>query len=216
MKRILLTTFLLTIITAGCGENNKTKTDDQIEKARAMQNENDILCRQAAEKLTAIFGGELKAELTKALGEGGAVKAIDVCRLKAPKISQIFSINGVKIKRVAERYRNLDNRATVEQLQILAQFADRATAPEYIGQWIRTDSIETYHFYKPIYTEPFCLNCHGGLQTLAPGVIDAVRRNYPNDKATGFKAGELRGMFIVEIDWPEGRGYAEEIVDFQM
>ena len=175
--------------------------------------------------ITVIFGrcGGDKQEKTdsqleqaKALGQGGAVKAIEVCRVKAPKISQIFSINGVKIRRVAERYRNLDNRATTRQLEILAGFKDSLTAPKYVGEWTSSDSGETYHYYKPIYTQPLCLNCHGGLQTLSPGVIDAVRKYYPNDKATGFKVGELRGMFVVEIQWPTGKDYAEEIVDFEM
>jgi len=217
MKRFSLIALLfITVIFSGCDNNKQGKTDPQLEQAKALQNENDILCRQAADKLTVIFAGELKEELMKSLGEGSSVNAIEVCQIKAPKISQIFSINGVKIKRVAERYRNLDNRATAEQLEILAGFADTLTAPEFVGEWTRSDTSETYHYYKPIYTQPICLNCHGGLQTLSPGVIDAVRKHYPNDKATGFKVGELRGMFVVEIDWPTGEGYAEEIVDFEM
>ncbi|MBN1212088.1 MAG: DUF3365 domain-containing protein [candidate division Zixibacteria bacterium] len=217
MKGFSLSVLLfVTVIFIGCGGDQKGESDSQLEQAKALQNENDILCRQAADKLTVIFAGELKEELMKAMSTGGSVGAIEVCRIKAPKISQIFSINGVKIRRVAERYRNLDNRATVWQLEIMAEFKDTLTAPEFIGEWTRSDTAEVYHYYKPIYTQPICLNCHGGLQTLSPGVIDAVRKYYPNDKATGFKVGELRGMFMVEIEWPTGEGYAEEIVDFEM
>ena len=217
MKRFSLIVLLfITVIFGGCGGDKQEKPDSRLEQAKALQNENDTLCREAADKLTVIFAGEVKDELTKALGQGGAVNAIEVCRVKAPKISQIFSINGVKIRRVAERYRNLDNRATTRQLEILDGFKDSLTAPKYVGEWTSSDSGETYHYYKPIYTQPLCLNCHGGLQTLSPGVIDAVRKYYPNDKATGFKVGELRGMFVVEIQWPTGKDYAEEIVDFEM
>ena len=201
MKRFSLIVLLfIAVIIAGCGGDEQGETDPQIEQAKALQSENDLLCRRAAEKLTVIFAGELKEELMNAMSVGGSVSAIEVCQVKAPKISQIFSINGVKIKRVAERFRNLDNRATVRQLEIMADFKDTLTAPEYIGEWTRSDTAEVYHYYKPIYTQPICLNCHGGLQTLSPGVIDAVRKYYPNDKATGFKVGELRGMFVVEIE----------------
>ena len=218
MKRfITLVLFTLGILTGGCGgDKDQTESDEQLKQAQTLLNENDLLCRTAGEKLTSIFSRELKGELMTAMAQGGSVKAIDICRYKAPKISQIFSINGVKIGRVSDKYRNLDNRATLKEIEVLKQFEDTLTAPDYVGEWSRSDSTETYHYYKPIYTQPICLNCHGGLQTLSPGVIDAVRKHYPNDKATGFKVGELRGMFVVEIDWPTGKNYAEEIRAFEL
>ncbi|MFZ5979456.1 MAG: Tll0287-like domain-containing protein [Candidatus Zixiibacteriota bacterium] len=217
MRRII-TFILLTIgiISISCGNKDQSESDEQLRLAQALQNENDLLCREAADKLTTIFSRELKGELMSAMSQGGAVKAIDICRYQAPKISRIFSINGVKIARVAERYRNLDNRATLKEIEIMKKFEDTLTTPEYLGEWTHSDSAETYHYYKPIYTQPICLNCHGGLQTLSPGVIDAVRKHYPSDKATGFKVGELRGIFVVEIAWPVGKAYAEEIRAFEL
>lgn len=214
---ITLALFTMVIMTTGCGGgSDQTESDEQLKQAQALLNENDLLCREAADKLTTIFSRELKGELMTAMSQGGSVKAIDICRFKAPKISQIFSINGVKIGRVAEKYRNLDNRATLKEIEILNKFEDTLTAPTYIGEWTRSDTAEVYRYYKPIYTKPLCLNCHGGLQTLSPGVIDAVRKHYPNDKATGFKVDELRGMFVVEIEWPLGKDYAEEIRAFEL
>jgi hypothetical protein len=48
---------------------------------------------------------------------------------------------------------------------------------------------------KPIVTAPLCLTCHG--ETLAPGVAAAVESRYPQDRAVGFAAGDLRGAFHV-------------------
>ena len=51
---------------------------------------------------------------------------------------------------------------------------------------------------RAIPTEALCLTCHG--ETLAPELAAAIAREYPNDQATGFKLGELRGAF--RVVWP--------------
>ncbi len=48
----------------------------------------------------------------------------------------------------------------------------------------------------PTAAEP-CLMCHGS--GLDPALKAEIERLYPDDQATGFKAGELRGAFTVTI-----------------
>ena len=48
----------------------------------------------------------------------------------------------------------------------------------------------------PTAAEP-CLMCHGS--GLDPALKAEIDRLYPDDQATGFKAGELRGAFTVTI-----------------
>ena len=48
---------------------------------------------------------------------------------------------------------------------------------------------------KAIPTGEVCLKCHGS--NVAPDVKAAIGELYPEDQATGFKAGELRGAFSV-------------------
>jgi len=52
-------------------------------------------------------------------------------------------------------------------------------------------------FYRPIITGPVCLTCHGQANQLMPEVKTALAALYPNDKAIGFAAGELRGVWRV-------------------
>ena len=52
-------------------------------------------------------------------------------------------------------------------------------------------------YVEPIVTQPMCIACHG--ETLSPAVADAIGRLYPEDRATGFAAGDLRGVFWVEF-----------------
>ena len=45
--------------------------------------------------------------------------------------------------------------------------------------------------------QPMCLNCHGEKAVLAPGVQDALNKIYPDDKAVGYKEGDLRGAWHI-------------------
>ncbi len=42
-----------------------------------------------------------------------------------------------------------------------------------------------------------CLRCHGA--SIGPEIAARLRRDYPNDRATGFSAGDFRGLFWVEV-----------------
>ena len=50
------------------------------------------------------------------------------------------------------------------------------------------------------------------MQTLAPGVYQTIKKHYPMDKATGYTDGDLRGMYIVKVVWPEGKEFALKLL----
>ena len=52
-------------------------------------------------------------------------------------------------------------------------------------------------YVEPIMVQPMCLVCHG--EALQPGVAAQIDERYPEDRATGFKAGDFRGVFWVEF-----------------
>ena len=53
-------------------------------------------------------------------------------------------------------------------------------------------------FYKPIViNNEACLKCHGNVEGDLAKVIKAT---YPEDRATGYKMGDLRGMIAVTIE----------------
>lgn len=45
--------------------------------------------------------------------------------------------------------------------------------------------------------QPMCLTCHGA--DLAPDVQAAIAERYPDDRATGYRTGELRGVIWAEL-----------------
>ena len=42
-----------------------------------------------------------------------------------------------------------------------------------------------------------CTTCHG--ESISPGIASAIAERYPDDEATGFAVGDLRGVFWVEF-----------------
>ena len=171
------------------------------------------LIHAAAAELVDRFQKNLNSELMAAISTRQASGAIEVCRDIAPAVADSHSTGAWTIRRVSEKYRNPDNRATREELAILTGFADTAiTEPQFLLQMGRnTDSLPIWRYYQPIYTQQLCLNCHGGIQTLAPGVYQAVKKAYPEDKAVGYDSDQLRGMFVVETVWPDGEEFARQL-----
>ena len=52
-------------------------------------------------------------------------------------------------------------------------------------------------YVEPITVQPLCLACHGS--EIVPDVADRISELYPEDRATGFAVGDLRGVFWVEF-----------------
>jgi hypothetical protein len=154
--------------------------------------------------MSAELGTELKAELAKALAQSGPSAAIEVCRLRAPEIAARLSAHsGAKVSRTALRVRNPANAPDDLQRAVLEQFAaDLASGPvqpplEAAVEINRGGQIER-RYMRAIPTDALCLTCHG--TELAPDVKAAIAKAYPDDQATGFTTGQLRGAF--SVIWP--------------
>ncbi len=134
----------------------------------------------------------LSARLMTAMSDAGPAGAITVCQKEAAEIAKsVGEEHGVKIGRVGVRLRNQEN-----------------TAPDWAGPLTqaKTDSPTFVTLSSgdvaallPIKLQTQCVMCHGTSEQIAPVVQEQLARLYPNDRATGFAEGELRGWFWVEL-----------------
>jgi hypothetical protein len=53
---------------------------------------------------------------------------------------------------------------------------------------------------EPIVVQPMCVTCHGA--DVAPDLRAKIEELYPDDQATGYAAGDLRGIFWAELPRP--------------
>jgi hypothetical protein len=155
----------------------------------------------AGEDTAMARGAELlapfKKNLMQALQSGlqqGPADAISACRDKAPAVAAGLSVDGVLVGRASHRLRNPDNAVPEWVSPVLESWlAPGAQAAPVVvplpGN--RTGYIE------PIVTQPLCLTCHGS--SLAPEIAERIAADYPEDQATGFEVGDLRGVFWAEF-----------------
>mgnify|MGYP001413874653 CR=1 FL=1 len=105
------------------------------------------------------LGGQLKAELTNAIAEGGPMAAINVCYLRAPEIAaQLSQASGARVGRTALRVRNPSNAPDDLERTVLEQFAaDLGSGPidrplEAVFEIRRGDAVER-RYMRAIPTE---------------------------------------------------------------
>lgn len=152
--------------------------------------------QQEAVSLVKMFAGTLKPALKEAFQSGGPVHAIEVCSKKAPEIArQLSRESGWQIKRVSLKARNSSTAVPDEWEQgILEEFDVRQRDGESVDQLFYAESRDDrFRFMKAQPVEALCLNCHGA--ALSPGVEQALNKYYPNDKATNYSLGQVRGAF---------------------
>lgn len=147
------------------------------------------------------FMETLQGELQAAMKAGGPTKAIEVCNTKAPTIAQdVSKAKGFRIARTSLKTRNPDNAPDAWERKVLEDFEARKRAGEdptklERQEVVTADGKQTFRYMKAIPTAELCLNCHG--EKLDPKVSATLKRLYPKDQATGFKAGDLRGAFTI-------------------
>lgn len=156
-----------------------------------------------AKQATAAYAGALKAELLAAMKSDGPLHAMDVCNTRAKAIGNEVSIEyGAQLSRVSTRNRSPDNAPNEWQSIVLESFEERKQAGETFDtlSWyetVETDSVAEFRFMKAIPTGGLCLQCHG--KDIIPAVTEKLAELYPEDKATGFGLGDIRGAFVVTL-----------------
>lgn len=136
------------------------------------------------------FQKQLKASLEASLTKG-APEAVDACHEVAPALTLAAQSKDVALGRTSRKLRNPGNtpRAWAEV------FLDKPLAPGK-SQVVPLGG-KRYGYVEPIYVQAQCLVCHG--DKIAPEAQRAVDAKYPKDQATGYKEGDFRGLFWVEL-----------------
>lgn len=178
-----------------------------VEDARALMAEAEVLARaQAAAKQ---LGQTLKTRLVGAMTEGGPEAAIELCSAEAQSITSAASAeSGVRLGRASLRTRNPSN---VPPAWVRAWLEEQGERPvEGVEGFARVSGGpegRRAEFLMPIGVEGPCLVCHGDPGAMPDGVRSLLEERYPEDRATGYALGDLRGALWAEalIDAPGGR-----------
>ncbi|TGM60227.1 DUF3365 domain-containing protein [Leptospira adleri] len=148
-------------------------------------------------KLMGDFQIELQKNLQSAIQKKGVIGAIEVCKTISPQKEKEIGneFPAVKIRRVSEKPRNPDHKPEEWEARIFKEWAEASKNGMSPYTVILSDP-SGVKILKPIVLEnPTCLKCHGGPKGVSPEVAKKIAELYPNDQATGYKLGDLRGAF---------------------
>lgn len=151
---------------------------------------------QEAAGIVQKFAGALKPKLKKAVQAGGLGHAINICAKEAPQIADRLSREtGWTIKRVSLNPRNRQSSEPDSfETRVLEQFNERQELGESPVKMAYSETVgNQFRFMKAQGVEALCLGCHG--KTLGEDVKKALETHYPDDIATGYSQGQIRGAF---------------------
>lgn len=158
-----------------------------------------------AKAITEQFFNALKSELSKSMSAGGPSEAARACRGMAPAIADKYArLSGWQVGRTSLKWRNPNNQPDEWERQVLNKFerlnANGASADRLVySEVITGPQGKAFRYMKGIVMPPLeampCLSCHG--TSIDERTRSVLRQAYPEDKAVGYHAGEVRGAFTL-------------------
>jgi len=196
-KSIFISALIGAVILSGCKTKEESVKLNPVDEKKVVE-----IGEETSKKLLKT----LKGELVKALKDSPQ-KAISVCSQKAIPLTKKVEeeVNhGIKIKRTSFKYRNPANAPDSYEKEALRYFEEslkeNGKLPKYYIQKVKEgDGKIYYRYYKPLKVAPVCLTCHGEKKYIDETVYQKIKTIYPNDKATGYKVGDFRGVIRVSI-----------------
>jgi hypothetical protein len=168
--------------------NQKLSFEKELLEARRISNE-----------LMETVRGLLMQEIQK----GGFASAVRVCSELAQEMTTRFSTQTRHyLRRVSLRYRNPKNVPDIYETRLLQEL-DRLNRekrlPEEYVEVVEESGKLWLRYMKPLPVGPLCITCHGPKENIPLEVQAILKDRYPDDRATGFLVGDLRGAISVKI-----------------
>jgi len=160
---------------------------------------------QDSRQLIKSLADELKSTLQSSMKKDGPVKSIEVCQVQAPLIANRLSAENISVSRTSLKTRNSGNQSDEWERSVLIEFEKRKKQGEPLQSMdffevSNVDGNQVFRYMKAIPTAEVCLKCHGS--DIAPPLAEKIQSLYPDDKATGFSKGDIRGAFSVIQNLP--------------
>lgn len=162
--------------------------------------ERDTAALAQVEAAAMELGRTLKSRVAEEMGKGGPAAAVEVCTKEARLLTkQIADRTGVAVGRSSLRLRQPLNAPPAWVASWLREQGERpAKDAKPVTRIDSASTGRTARVIRAIAVEPVCLVCHGAPESLPPEVKATLDRAYPNDRATGYSVGDLRGALWAE------------------
>ena len=161
--------------------------------------------RESAQSFIKDLNTEVKGRLGKAIKNSGYSGAVIMANKQggyAIANEMMKQNEGLIIRRVSFKNRNPNNIPDAYESRILhlieKDYAN-GTLKGYYEDFATTSGEKAYKYMEPIIIKELCLHCHDTKDAIDPEVLVQIKKLYPNDKAMGYKTGDLRGAIFVTL-----------------
>jgi hypothetical protein len=139
----------------------------------------------------------LLAKLKAAVDSGGLAAAVEICRTEARAVAAaVAKKQGIELGRTSHGLRNPANAPRPWARAIVEASAGAKAAAEQVRV---VDLGDRVGVLRPIGTAEACTRCHGAADQVHRSIGATLAAAYPQDRATGFAAGDLRGWMWAEV-----------------
>lgn len=167
--------------------------------AKPLSNKERQILVSGAKTQIMSLAGALTATLKQGIKADGHAASVKLCNLQAPAITEASSAEGGStdwtVSRTSLKLRSPANAPDGWIEQVMNDFEKRKENGEAAKAIAHTEVRDgKFYLVKAIPTKAACLACHG--TDVANDVKATLAELYPNDKATGFSVGDIRGVFV--------------------
>ncbi|MDX1639679.1 MAG: DUF3365 domain-containing protein [Balneolaceae bacterium] len=141
----------------------------------------------------------LSSNLKQAIVVEGVSGALKFCNIEAMPLTESLSTHfGVELRRASHRPRNPSNQPDSLEMVTIRKYLQQLDLDNEPEPVVYADS-RRIAFHAPIrISTGLCLNCHGRPgNEIATEDLKLIQSLYPQDEATGFEMGELRGIWSI-------------------
>lgn len=190
------TLLIASLVLVGCNDKNEDTTKE-VSLTESERSDLKAKGMQLAGETQKVLG----SNLIKAISEGGPVNALEFCNISAhPLTDSMATALKAHITRVTDKPRNPNNMANEHQLTYIASAKQELAAGNKIEPVINVVDGKVTGYY-PIITNQMCMQCHGSENDqINESTLAKLKELYPDDRARGYGVGELRGIWVVEMD----------------
>lgn len=193
---------LVLLVSAGCSKPPAPIPPPAATPPAALSAQVQTAAMQRGKAIAAETFSLLSSNLQSAIQSGGVSNALPFCSLAAsPLTAGMAGKHGVTLRRVTHKPRNPAGRADPTELAVLKHFEASLTGTNPPPPVVTNFTAGTATFFAPIVlNNELCLKCHGDPdREIGPENAAVIQQLYPQDEATGFKLGQLRGAWRIDI-----------------
>ncbi len=150
-----------------------------------------------------VLNRTLRAKMSASMQEVGPSGTLAVCYYQAQALAgEVEANQGVRVRRTSLRLRNPRNAPDPYERDLLVRLGklhQEGKLPPEVFEEQYAEGKRIYRYAKPLLVESLCLTCHGRGEEIPEEVRRELEIRYPDDGATGYRTGELRGIVSVVI-----------------